>query len=244
MPILGIETAIMNRGSVAILDNERIILEQYERQDDYRDRLWPAIVQVFKKARLSLEKIEAIAVSQGPGSFTGLRVGITVAKTLALCLEKPLLGIPTLEILLQGVNDDFALTESHSATLLVPLLDAKKNLVYTAIFEKENKNFSKIKVERKTEDLVLTIDEICRMIKKPAIFFGEGLKVYQSFIQKSLGNLAHFAPEEFFFPKASVVAQLGKKKLKLKKKDNLYELQPIYLRNPEISLSSQRKKNG
>ncbi len=251
MIILGIETAVMNWGSAALLDKGKIIEEQYERGNDYRDRLWPAIDRVLKGAGIHLEQIEGIAVSQGPGSFTGLRVGISVAKTLALSLKKPLFGVSTLEILARGLDSCF----TESPNLLIPILDAKKNLVYAAIFRRNlvrnprhrrgsrpapkgmvaPRRLISNGVKRETDDLVLTIEEICRMIKEPAIFLGEGLKVYKSIIKKRLGDLAHFAPEEFFFPRASIVAQLGEEKLRLKKEDNLYELQPIYLRVPEIS---------
>ena len=242
MVILAVETAVMNRGSVALLDKGKIVEEQYERGNDYRDRLWPAIDRVLKGAGIHLEQIKGIAVSQGPGSFTGLRVGISVAKTLALSLGKPLLGIPTLEVLAQGLD----ICYQEKVKILVPILDAKKDLVYTAIFRRKTKADSTVGlpvptfrfrrnlwVARESDDLVLPIEEICGMIKEPAIFLGEGLKVWQRIIEKELGDLAHFAPEEFFFPRASIVALLGKEKLK--KKYNLYELQPIYLRVPEIS---------
>lgn len=237
MGILGIETAVMNRGSVAFLNKGRIVEEQYERAGGYRDRLWPAIDRVLKGAGIHLEQIEGIAVSQGPGSFTGLRVGISVAKTLALSLKKPLLGISTLEVLACGLDSRF----SRPPNLLIPILDAKKNLVYTAIFRRINpapRPWCGIKKE--TDDLVLTIEEICHRIKEPAVFLGEGLKVYSDIIKERLGNLAHFAPEEFFFPRASVLARLGEEKFKLKKEDNLYELQPVYLRRPEISQAKKK----
>lgn len=231
MVILAVETAVMNRGSVAILNKRRIVEEQYERAGDYRDRLWPAIDRVLKRAGIHLEQVEGIAVSQGPGSFTGLRVGISVAKTLAISLEKPLFGIPTLEALAQGLDLHFR----EKVKIIVPILDAKKHLVYAAIFRRNPAPRPCRGVKRETDDLVLPIEKICGMIKEPVIFLGEGLKVYQRVIEKELGDLAHFAPEEFFFPRASVVAQLGEERLKLKKEDNLYELQPIYLRVPEIS---------
>ena len=115
--------------------------------------------------------------------------------------------------------------------ILVPILDAKKNLVYGAIFRREDKDDN---LERESGDLVLTIDEICRMIKEPAIFLGEGLEVYQKDIEKKLGGLVQCAPQDFFWPKASILAQIGEKRLKLKQETNLYEFQPIYLRRPEI----------
>lgn len=249
MRILAIETAVMNRGSIALSDGRRIIEEQYERRGGYRDRLWPAIDRVLKGAGIHLEQIEGIAVSQGPGSFTGLRVGISVAKTLALSLKKPLLGVSTLEILARGLDNCFI----ESPNLLIPILDARKNLVYTAIFRRKNKADSKVRlpvptfrfrrnlwVERETDDLVLAIEEICRMIKEPAVFFGEGSKVYGNIIKKRLGDLAHLAPEEFFFPRASVLVRLGEEKLKLKKEDNFYEFKPVYLRRPEISQAKKK----
>jgi len=236
MIVLGIETAIMNRGSVALLYKNRVVERNYERRDDYRDRLWPAIDMVLKLSGISLDKIEGITVSQGPGSFTGLRVGISVAKTLALSFKKPLLGISTLEVLAQGLDSSF----KEKPNLLVPILDAKKKLVYSAVFKKINKGDLNFKLQRETDDLVLTIEEICRMIKEPAIFLGEGIGVYKKIIKKELGALAYFAPERFFFPRASIVVKLGEERLRTKKVENIYALQPIYLRLPEISRSRKR----
>lgn len=191
MCILAIETAIMNRGSVALLnDKGKIVEEGYERHEDYKDRLWPAIDKVLKLSGLGIEKVRVITVSQGPGSFTGLRVGISVAKTLALSLKKPLLGISTLEILAEGLRND----GMENIKLVIPVLDAKKKLVYAAIF-RNKENGSGLK--RETADLVLTIEELCRMIKEPAVFLGEGAEIYEDIISRELGSLARFVSGVF-----------------------------------------------
>lgn len=222
MRILGIETSTMT-GSVALMDEERLIAEYtLNLRETHTSRLMPAIDRILKDASLTLKDLDGIAVSLGPGSFTGLRIGIATAKGLAQGLNIPIVGIPTL--------DGLAFNLFHYKDLICPILDARKGEVYCALYRNR---------KRLTKHMACEPDELLKKIAlrvkgqgSRAIFLGDGIEVYGDLIKKKLGKKAVFAPKARRLPSASSIAELGLRKLRGKKKSELSTLKPIYVRAP------------
>ena len=143
MKILGIDTAT-RVGSLAIVDNESLIGEYtLNMNTTHSVRLLPALDQLLKTADLVLSHIDVLAISLGPGSFTGLRIGASTVKGLALAANKPVVGIPTLDALAQN----FRGVES----LICPMVDARKKEVYTALYRSKRTG----SLEKETPDLAV-----------------------------------------------------------------------------------------
>ncbi|RKY01883.1 tRNA (adenosine(37)-N6)-threonylcarbamoyltransferase complex dimerization subunit type 1 TsaB, partial [Candidatus Poribacteria bacterium] len=126
MRVLGIDTSTTT-GSIGLIDGDKVVAEHVlDVMETHSSRLMPAIDQMLKKAGLSIWDVDLIAVSKGPGSFTGLRVGVATAKGLAYALRKPIVGVPSLDVLAFGVK--------FFDGLICPLLDARRGEVYGAIY--------------------------------------------------------------------------------------------------------------
>ncbi len=231
MRILGIETSTMT-GSVALMDEERLIAEYtLNLKETHTSRLMPAIDKVLKDASLTIQDLDGIAVSLGPGSFTGLRIGIATAKGLAQGLNIPVVGIPTL--------DGLAFNLSHCKDLICPILDARKGEVYCALY-KNGKRLTKYMACEPGELLKKIKSKVHppnwqRQLggpKSKVVFLGDGIEVYGDLVKKKLGRKAVFAPKARRLPNASSIAELGLKKLKRGKKSELSTLKPIYVRAP------------
>ncbi len=220
MLILGIETSTMT-GSVALMDEESLIAEYtLNLKETHTSRLMPAIDKALKDASLTIQDLDGIAVSLGPGSFTGLRIGIATAKGLTQGLNIPVVGIPTL--------DGLAFNLSHCKDLICPILDARKEEVYCALY-KNGKRLTKHMVCKPVE-LLKKVKSKVESQKLKVVFLGNGIEVYRDLVKKKLGKKAVFAPKARRLPNASSIAELGLTKLKRGKKSELLTLKVIYIR--------------
>jgi tRNA threonylcarbamoyladenosine biosynthesis protein TsaB len=220
MKVLGIETSTP-AGSIALIDDEEIIFEYtYQGKLEHSAWLMPAIDRLLKDANLSCHDIDGIAVSSGPGSFTGLRIGISTIKGLAHGLEIPVVGVSTL--------DSLAYNLLYTEKIICPILDAKKKEVYAALYK------GKIP-QRITDYLVLSPQKLIEMISKPTIFLGNGLKLYFKLIKELLKDKeVYFAPLSLWLPRASNLALLGLRELKAGKQKDIYSFTPLYLRKAPL----------
>ncbi len=232
MIILGIETATRT-GSVAIVEEEEIIAEYtLNIKETHTSRLMPAIDHILKDAHLTIHQMDAVAVSLGPGSFTGLRIGVATAKGLCLALRKPLIGIPTL--------DAFAQNICYTSQLICPLLDARRGEVYTALYH-YRLPVGHHELEKLTGDMVLPLEELLSKINAPTIFVGDVFEGYRSLVEKAIPGKASFAPPYSSLPRAANVAVLGLRKLKSGKETDLQEIEPLYVRRPEAEVKWKEK---
>ena len=117
--------------SVALMQNDEVLAEiTTDSKQNHSVQLMPAISQLFEQSKIAKQQLDAIIVAEGPGSYTGLRIGVTVAKTLAYALDVKLYGVSSLKAL--------AATIDHTDKLLVPVFDARRQAVYTGIFQWQN----------------------------------------------------------------------------------------------------------
>lgn len=221
MKVLGIETSTQ-AGSIALIDEEEIISEySYQGPLEHSAWLMPAIDKLLKDANLSCQDIEGIAISSGPGSFTGLRIGISTVKGLVQGLKIPVVGISTL--------DSLACNLPYTEKIICPVLDARKKEVYTALY-KIDISVQVATDERLTDYLVISPQKLIEMISQPTIFLGSALKLYEEQIRHSLKDKACFAPLPLWLPRASNLALLGLRQLKAGRQEDIYSFTPLYLR--------------
>ena len=227
MKILGIESAALV-ASVAIID-ENVTIAEYTTnfKKTHSETLLPMLDEIVKMTGISLSELSAIAVSGGPGSFTGLRIGAASAKGLGLSLELPLIHVPTL--------DAMALNIYSSDALIVPIMDARRNQVYTGIYKNDTK------LEVKVSSMAVSIDELFEILKETdakekagrAIFLGDGVPVFREYIDKNLEISHDFAPVNLNRQRASNIAMLGMEMLKSGNIISSDDMRPEYLRKSQ-----------
>jgi tRNA threonylcarbamoyladenosine biosynthesis protein TsaB len=223
MKILGIDTATPFL-ALGIVEDERVLAElRFNAGQTHAQILIPSIDRVLNDASLKLEELDGIAISIGPGSFTGLRIGLATAKGLCFASEKPLISVPTLDGLVY-----FQRSPSYP---LVPILDAKKNEVYSAVYDSRDDRITRV-----SDYWVTSIEKLVAKIPQEVIFLGLGLEVFKENLKKLLGEKAHFLEGERNLPSGTAIAFLGLEKLKLSEFEDLDKVEPLYLRSSEQEL--------
>ncbi|MBW2059309.1 MAG: tRNA (adenosine(37)-N6)-threonylcarbamoyltransferase complex dimerization subunit type 1 TsaB [Deltaproteobacteria bacterium] len=224
MKVLGISTSTPF-GSVGLVDSDRVVGEySLNLPITHAERLMTSIDRLLTDAGVPLSEVEGLSVTLGPGSFTGLRIGISTAKGLAFAMGLPVAGVSTLEAL--------ALNVSNAAGEVCPILDARKKEVYAALFRVD---FSH-RVKRLTEDMAVSPRALVEKIHGPVTFLGEGLEVYGGFLKRELGQQASFAGPELGYVRGSVVARMGVSLLARGKTLDLATFVPRYVRRSEAEI--------
>ena len=173
--ILSIDSSIP-QGSVALLDSARILSQRlFSEGLPSSKSLLSSIDHLFQDSRTTLREVEGFCVTTGPGSFTGLRVGLSLVKGLILGTGKPFLGIGTLEALAAQV--------APCEHLICPILDARKKQVYAAFFKYQGKHLI-----RQTLDEDLSPEALVDRIQKPTVFIGQGMESYDNYLSQRLGS--------------------------------------------------------
>lgn len=223
MRILGIDTATMI-SVIGVIEDGKILADfRYDVKLTHSEVLLSYIEKLLKKLKLKLEDFDGFSVSIGPGSFTGLRIGLATIKGLGFALGKPVVGIPTLDALAFGSRG--------CSYPLVPVLDAKKKQIYAAVYDTQDK-----KIIRKTSYLVVDPLELIQKIPPEAAFTGPGINIFHSEIKRKMGKKAHFLRGEKTLPSGATIAYMGWEKLKKRESENLFLLEPIYVRKSEAEL--------
>lgn len=223
MYILGIETSTMT-GSVAIITEDRLVAEYtLNTKTTHTERLMSAIDHIVTTASLRIQDIDGIAVGLGPGSFTGLRIGVTTAKSLAYSIQKPIVAIPSLDAL----ASQYLFTD----LLICPILDARKHEVYTALYRNTGASVARISAYS-----VIAPEHILREIAEPVLFLGDGVFPYRQDIEITLGQYAHFADAVHLLPRGSLIAKLGCERLMAGEHDDCFALTPLYIRKSDAEI--------
>ncbi|MBI1925344.1 tRNA (adenosine(37)-N6)-threonylcarbamoyltransferase complex dimerization subunit type 1 TsaB [Candidatus Poribacteria bacterium] len=227
MKILGVDTSTPI-GSVGLIDGDDFVAEYtLNIVHAHSSRLMLAIDQILRWANLTVRELDACAVAVGPGSFTGVRIGVATMKSLCYAIQKPIIGVSTLEAI--------ACTLRYTDGLISPILDARRNEVYGAIFHGGKT------LERKSDDLCLPIEAFLDRIDSPAIFVGDGLKRYAPAIRALLGESTIFADAIFNVPRGANVARLGYERLRKGEADDYFSITPNYVRRGDPWTSEHRR---
>jgi tRNA threonylcarbamoyladenosine biosynthesis protein TsaB len=197
MKVLGIDTST-SCGSVGLIDDESVISEYLLNIPvTHAERLLSTIELVLKEAHMAIEDLDGWAVSLGPGSFTGLRIGVSAIKGLALATGKPVSGVSTLDALAYPI--------ASTPYLICPILNARKGEVYAAFYRYEEGG----RMRQESPHQVVKIGDLIKNIKERTIFVGNGVRTYEKELRSSLPSLALFSPPPLHHPLGSVVAKLG-----------------------------------
>jgi tRNA threonylcarbamoyladenosine biosynthesis protein TsaB len=223
MLVLGIETS-SRHGGVAIIGEDRVLCEAVLSVEvTHSERLLPAVDRALDEAGITLEGLGGIAVSIGPGSFTGLRIGLSTAKGLAYATGLPLVGVPTLEAM--------AWTLPAARWQVCPVLDARKQEVYAALFRHEPEG-----LRRLMDDAAMAPEDLCRLIRNPTLFLGDGVDAYGALFRERLGERVLLPPLASRGARPACVAELGRRRLLRGERDAPDTLVPRYLRPSEAEL--------
>jgi|SRR5438132_1393177 len=216
MRVLAVETSTLS-GGAALLDDERVVGEYtLDVRITHSERLMAAIDRLLSDAGWTPRDLEGLAVTVGPGSFTGLRVGLSTVKGLALALAIPVAAVPTL--------DAMAAMLPYAALPVCPVLDARKREVYASLYRWEDRG-----MRRQWDYLAIAPDDLARRLDEPVIVVGDGAAAIRSpFVR-------HVRPPRRG-PAPAVVGALGHTRLALGDTVAVADLAPIYLRPSEAEL--------
>lgn len=234
MKILAIESSSLT-ASVAIVEDEIMVAEYTTNyKKTHSQTLLPMIDEMCRMTDYNLEEIDAIAVSAGPGSFTGLRIGSATAKGLGLALQKPLIHVPTVEAMAYNIFD----TDKY----IVPIMDARRGQVYTGIYKNINGTVEEVKPQ-----CITLLDELLEELNKlgsAVIFLGDGVPAFREKIIQTLTVPVLFAPAQMNLQKAGSVAALGKKYFSEGKIETAAAHAPDYLRLSQAERELEEKRKG
>lgn len=220
MLIFGIDTCCM--AATAALVDDRVLVAQtvVNRNKTHSQIMMPQIEEMFKIAEIDPMDVDVFAAAVGPGSFTGVRIGVATAKAMAQAANRPCVAVSTLEAL--------AYSSKYFDGIAVPILDARRNQVYNALFDCGKGGMTRI-----TEDRALALETLLAELKasgRDCLFMGDGVLVFEDEIRKELGEKAFFAPKTVSMNLGGAVAELGAEKFKKGETVTYSDLVPSYVR--------------
>lgn len=211
--ILNIETATKNCSVSLAKDGETVLCREIAEQGySHAEKLHVFIEEILNETGVRIQDLKAIAVSKGPGSYTGLRIGVSTAKGLCYALGIPLISIDTLQVLAKKVSIENG--------LIVPMIDARRMEVYSAVFNSKHSKIMEVQAEILTEDSYAEITE-------PVYFIGDCQEKCKTFLTK---NNFNFLPE-IIFPSANEMSALSYEKFTTAKFEDVAYFEPFYLKD-------------
>ena len=224
MRILAVDTATTSC-SVAIVDKTSLLSEfTLAKEETHSKHLMDMIKAALRMSGLNFSDLDGFAVTRGPGSFTGLRIGISTIKGLALASEKPVVGVSSLETL--------ALQMSYSRDLICPILDARRGEVYFSRYRFLNGHLKK-----QTKERVAPPDKAVEDLNESCLFVGNGALLYKEIILEKMGKSASFAPMIQNTIRASTMAYLSMAKFEKNDTDDIEKILPYYIRKSDAELN-------
>jgi N6-L-threonylcarbamoyladenine synthase len=229
MLILAIDTST-HSGSVALFDDKKGLIAEHflNIKKNHSDTIMNAMDSILKYSEYDIDQVEKIVVATGPGSFTGIRVGVGIAKGLVFAKEKEIVGVNTLDLIANGTN--------YLDAYIMPMIDARKGRVYYSLYEyKEGKI---IRIEDYKDG---SVEEFLTEYKdKNILFTGDGSFVYKEIITNIMGDSAIFANTASIHPRASMLAAMGAEK----EGNNPFTLEPYYHSKTQAEREKEeREKN-
>ncbi|MCM3588678.1 tRNA (adenosine(37)-N6)-threonylcarbamoyltransferase complex dimerization subunit type 1 TsaB [Mesobacillus maritimus] len=232
MKILSIDTSNYALG-IGLLDENQVLGEYISNiKKNHSVRVMPAIQTMMNECGVKPADLTKIVVAKGPGSYTGVRIGVTIAKTLAWTLNIPLTGVSSLEVLAASAG-------RHFNGFICPLFDARRGQIYTGLYRFKDGRL----VTEKDDQLVLTADwaPALSTLSEPILFVGNDVSIHQSVITDALGDRAVFAEITEHNPRPAELALLGRDRIE----EDPHSFVPNYIRLAEAEakwLDAQKTK--
>ncbi len=228
MKLLAVDTSTIS-GSVALLDGGRVRAEwTIHSSETHNRRLMLTIDMLLRELKWNMHDIEGFAVTAGPGSFTGLRIGMTTVKTFAWTLGKPDVALPSLDVL----SAPFA----FSTMPVCAMIDARKSEVFSAFYEPDGRG----NIRQASPYRVTSPENISGMVKGPTLFCGDGWLLYAECLKKRIGSFAFEAPAYLHSIRASVLGELAHSRFIAGEYDDPVKSVPLYIRPSEAELNRNR----
>lgn len=231
MKVLGLDTSTM-MATCAVLDENRLLGEYSLNQDmTHSEKLVPMIKEVLDSLNLKVKDIDLYGVALGPGSFTGLRIGVATIKAFAHLFNKPVVGVSTLEALAYNLPYN---------KVIVPMIDARRDRVYTGIYTWENGI-----IENIMEPDVLEIEKLLEILDNNydnLVVNGDGSLIHKDLIKSTLGAKVQFSTIGQNMCKASSIGELALLKYNKGLVDDFYTLAPDYLRESQAQRELKEKE--
>ena len=213
--ILHIETATKSC-SVALAQNDEFITCKEEVNENYShaEKLNTFIAALFQDQNINLQNLDAIAVSKGPGSYTGLRIGVSTAKGLCYALDKPLISISTLRAMAYGI------AQKESADLYCPMIDARRMEVYSAFYDDKNNEIRAVNAD------IINADTYQKELASRVLFFGDGAEKCKQIIKHSNAKFI-----DGVYPSSKDMTALAMQKFNKKEFEDIAYFEPYYLKD-------------
>jgi tRNA threonylcarbamoyladenosine biosynthesis protein TsaB len=187
----------------------------------------PEIERLLSESATDIKDIGCFCIGLGPGSFTGLRIGLTIFRAMAMVLKKPIIGIPSI--------DAMAYNARQYKNDLCIIVDAKQQKVYARSYRFRNGSmYSSGRI------MLLGIKELLKSINTQALFLGDGIKTYRDALLSAGIAPGSLLPEGMWYPDAEDIAVLAKDKIRKRKKDNVFTLSPLYIYPKECQIKKAR----
>jgi len=232
LKVLAVDTS-STVAAVAVIDNTKLLGEYVlNRRMTHSQTLMPIIKELAQRLEFSLGDIDIFAASTGPGSFTGLRIGVTTIKAIAYAVKKPVVSVPTLDALAYNIP----MTED----IICPIMDARNNQVFTAVYE--NKQDKQVKI---TEYMGLPVAELVELLNgknRNVVFTGDAVNIHRDFLKEKLLEKCRFAPLNLLHQRASTVAELALLKASAGITETPFDMVPFYLRKSQAEREYERKQ--
>ncbi|MBQ5682435.1 MAG: tRNA (adenosine(37)-N6)-threonylcarbamoyltransferase complex dimerization subunit type 1 TsaB [Peptococcaceae bacterium] len=234
MIILSIDSSTPVAG-IAVSDGMQLLGEiTLNTKNTHSEKLMPLVKHLLDELTLSVNDLDAIAVTQGPGSFTGLRIGMATAKGLAQGAGKKLIAVPTLDCLAQNLL--------HYPGIICPIMNAQKKQVYTAIY-RSGRN----KLERLSDYQAIAVEQLAaqlKELKEDVWFVGDGVAAFADVFQELLGDACRFADGHNILPRAGALAMLAAERASEEQFDDLYQAELIYIRKSEAEVQWEARQQN
>lgn len=236
MNILAIETTGAKASVAMMKEDGQLFFESSEEKLNHLQNLMPMVEKLLEKCRLTLDDVTCIAVSEGPGSFTGIRIGVSSARALAQALRIDTIGVPTLK--------SIAYNAPEYRGIICPIFDARRNQVYGGAYQWDEAGSCKEIVPAAAYDLTDLLKLLePKMSNHEIMFFGDGIEPYQELIQiwnqglqssSPIDNvLVSFAQEDIRMQNATSVVKLAYELYREGEMRSLFDLKPVYMRKAE-----------
>ncbi|MBU5590342.1 tRNA (adenosine(37)-N6)-threonylcarbamoyltransferase complex dimerization subunit type 1 TsaB [Clostridium sp. MSJ-4] len=231
MKVLSVDSST-ETASVALIEDDKLLGEiNFNYKKQHSVLLLSMIDNLLNSLSLDMDEIDGFVISKGPGSFTGLRIGMATIKGMSLASNKPYISLSSLDALAYNMYG--------FSGIVCSMMDALRNNVYTSLYQYEDGNLVQI-----LDYSAISVNELIDKLNsynKRVCFIGDAINLHKDILEKSIPNCL-FAPSHLNYVRAASLGELGMKKLKLGEKDDINNSAPIYLRKSQAEREYEKKQ--